>query len=174
RAAVSYEAHTGCQKSAAKLETLQARAIKRDLEARNLASAIEEAKRRVAKAQEAEASAEEAKIAEELLEISQVMRVEGEKADHALKAFVAATTNVHKVIVALQQRGAGSPNGAQLLALGRRAILGALVDSPFAKEFEHIAPRERQSFANFTASWAHAVERAAEWKLNQNQKEDVA
>src|SRR5262249_12295106 len=76
-AAIAYAAHTGCEKSAAKLETLQARAIKRDVEARNLDSAIEEARRRVAAAQNDERSAEELKVAEELLELSQIMREAG-------------------------------------------------------------------------------------------------
>jgi hypothetical protein len=99
-------------------------------------------------------------VAEEVAEIAGIIREEGAKADKALAQFIAAAKNVKKCIVGLQQRGLGSPNSAQLQALGRRAILGALVDSPFAKEFEHVAPRERQNFAQFTSSWAAAIENA--------------
>src|SRR5262249_55502381 len=64
-ASVSYEAHTGSEKSAAMLETLRDRAIRRDLELQNIDSAIAEAKRRVAAAQEAEAQAERKRCATE-------------------------------------------------------------------------------------------------------------
>jgi|SRR5262249_5315446 len=165
-AACSYEAHTGDQRAAAKLETLQGRAIKRDVEARNLASAIEEARRRVAAAQNAERNAEEMEAAEELLELATIMRDVGAKADKALKAFIEAANDIKKVIVATNQRGLANPSATQLQALGRRAILGQIVDSPFAKEFEHIAPRERQNFAAFTGSWASAIERFASQQLN--------
>ena len=160
-ASISFEAHASeDQKALARLETIKARAVKRELDARSLDAAIAEAKRRVVDAQNAEARAEAAKVAEEVAEIAGSIREEGAKADKALAQFIAAANNVKKCIVGLQQRGLGSPNSAQLQALGRRAILGALVDSPFAKEFEHVAPRERQNFAQFTSSWAAAIENA--------------
>jgi hypothetical protein len=160
-ASISFAAHASeDQKALARLETIKARAVKRELDARSLDAAIAEAKRRVVDAQNAEARAEAAKVAEEVAEIAGSIREEGAKADKALAQFIAAANNVKKCIVGLQQRGLGSPNSAQLQALGRRAILGALVDSPFAKEFEHVAPRERQNFAQFTSSWAAAIENA--------------
>jgi len=132
-ASVSYEAHTGNEKAAAKLETLRDRAIRRDVEARNLDSAIAEAKRRVAAAQEAEARAEAARVAEEVAEIAGIIREEGEKAEVALAQFIAASNNIRKCIAGLQQRGVNSPSAQQLQSLGSRAILGAIVDSPFKK-----------------------------------------
>ena len=104
-----------------------------------------------------EAMAEAAKVAEEVAEIAGIIREQGALADKALKQFIRASKVVREAIAELQTRGVNSPNGAQLLALGRRAILGALVDSPFAKEFGHIAPRERQNFAHFTNAWASAL-----------------
>jgi len=169
-ASVSYAAHTGDQKAEARLESLRDRAIRRDLEAKNLASAIEEAKRRLHAAKAAEAQAEEVRVAGELAELAQMMREVGVKADRALKTFIEASNDIKKIVQATNQRGLGNPSASQLQALGRRAILGELVDSPFAKEFEHIAPRERQSFAVFTGSWANAIERAANTKLRGDEK----
>src|SRR5262249_6982205 len=153
-AAVSYEAHTGNEKAAAKLETLRDRAIRRDVEARNLDSAITEAKRRVADAQTAEAMAEAAKVAAELAELAQLLREAGAKADKGLAMMIEGSNDLRKVVQAINARGLGSPSAQQLQSLGSRAILGAIVNSPFAKAFEHISPRERQSFASFASQWA--------------------
>src|SRR5215471_6414995 len=169
-ASVSYSAHTGDERAAAKLETLRDRAIRRDVDARNLASAIDEAKRRVVAAKAFEAQAEETRIAGELQELAGLMREVGAKADRALKTLIEASVDLKKVIVATNQRGLANPSATQLQALGRRAILGELVGSPFAKEFEHIAPRERQNFAAFTGAWANAIERAANTKLGGDEK----
>jgi len=156
---IAFAAYSGDQKAAAKLESIKDRALRRDLESKALASAIAEAKRRVVAAQEAEAMAEAARVAEEIAELAGLMREAGAKAERGLKLMIEGSNDLRKIIVAMQQRGLGNPNAQQLQSLGRRAILGALVDSPFAKEFEHIAPRERQSFASFTSSWASAIER---------------
>jgi len=163
--AIAYAANTGDQKAEAQLETLRDRALRRDLEAQNLDSAIAEARRRVAAAQNDERQAEERQVAEELLELSGLMREAGAKADRALKLFAEASNDLRKVIIATQQRGLNNPNAQQLQSLGERAIRGVLVDTPYAKAFEHLAPRERQNFALFTAAWASAIERFANTKL---------
>src|SRR5215471_1490476 len=164
-AAVSYEAHTGDQKAAAKLETLRERALRRDLELKNIASAIAEAKRRVAAAQEAEHQAEEAKLAEELLELSVMMREVGAKADRALKLFAEASDDLRKLVQATNQRGLGNPSAQQLQSLGSRAILATIIGGPYANDFPHISPAERKSFITFTESWALMIEKAVNTKL---------
>src|SRR6516165_5599058 len=105
-ASISFAAHASeDQKALARLETIKARAVKRELDARSLDAAIAEAKRRVVDAQNAEARAEAAKVAEEVAEIAGSIREEGAKADKALAQFIAAANNVKKCIVGLQQRG---------------------------------------------------------------------
>src|SRR5262249_6636916 len=85
---IAYAAHTGEQKAQAKLEALKDRALRRDLEMKALASAIAESKRRVAAAQDAEARAEERRVAEELQELAQMMREAGKKADTGLAMMI--------------------------------------------------------------------------------------
>jgi len=164
-AAVSYEAHTGNEKAAAKLETLRDRAIRRDLEVKNLESAIAEAQRRVAAAQEAEARAEERRVAGELAELATMLGEAGNKCDRALRQLIEGSSDLRKIVGAINQRGCNSPSAMQLQSLGSRAILGELVNTPFAKAFEHIAPRERQNFAAFTSAWANSIERSVSHKL---------
>jgi len=154
---IAFAAYSGDQKAAAKLESIKDRALRRDLESKALASAIAEAKRRVVAAQEAEAMAEAARVAEEVAEIAGIIREQGALADKALRQFIKASNVVREAIAELQNRGVESPSAAQLQALGRRAILGNLVDSPFHRDFEHLAPRERTNFAHFTNAWASAL-----------------
>src|SRR5262249_27289469 len=142
----------------AKLETLTERALRRDLQMRSVESAIKAAAQKLVDAENAEAEAEAAKVAEELAELAQLMREAGAKADKGLRLLIQGSNELKRIIAARQELGLGNPSAQQLQSLGRRAILGAIVDSPFACEFEHISPRERQSFAQFTSSWASAIE----------------
>src|SRR5262252_251690 len=87
--AISFEAHAASdQKALARLETIKARVVKREVDARSIDSAITEAKRRVAAAQDAEARAEQCRVAEELLELSTLMREAGAKADRGLAMMI--------------------------------------------------------------------------------------
>src|SRR5262249_25318878 len=103
-ASVSYAAHTGDQKAEAKLETLRDRAIRRDLEAQNLDSAIAEAKRRVAAAQADEAAAEQKQnaaqarvVVERIDELYASADVHFKQAMDALEAAEARIEEVHRL-----------------------------------------------------------------------------
>src|SRR5262249_17338505 len=131
----------------------------------NIASAIAEAKRRVAAAQEAERRAEEARVAEELLELSQMLREAGAKADKALKMFAEASNDLRKLVQATNQRSLVNPSAQQLQSLGSRAILATIIGGPYAKDFPHISPAERKNFATFTSAWADMIEKSVTHKL---------
>jgi len=174
-ASISFAAHASeDQKALARLETIKARAVKRELDAKSLDAAIAEAKRRVADAKAAEARAEEARVAEELLELSQMMREAGKKADTGLAMMIEGANDLKKIVAATNQRGLGSPSAQQLQSLGSRAVLGALVNSPFAKAFEHIAPRERQSFVSFTSAWSDMITKAVGAKIKKEAADERA
>jgi hypothetical protein len=50
-----------------------------------------------------------------------------------------------------------------------------LVQSAFARAFEHIAPRERQNFNDFTSRWCVSLEREIAARLGETkQTEKVA
>src|SRR5262249_47607301 len=150
-AQISFAAHASeDQKALARLETIKARVVKREVDAKSIDSAIAEAKRRVAAAQDAEAKAEQCRVASELAELAQMMREAGNKADKGLAMLIEGSNDLRKIVQAINARGLGSPSAQQLQSLGRRAILGSLVDSPFTKEFEYIAVHERKKFATFT------------------------
>jgi hypothetical protein len=172
---VAYAAHTGDQKAAAKLETLRERALRRDLEVRNLDSAIEEAKRRVAAAQEAECRAEERRVALEVRSLIGSLRDAGKVCDEALQTFAAASDAMREIVAKINALGFNHPTAMQLQSLGERAVRTMLVQSAFARAFEHIAPRERQNFNHFTSRWCVSLEREIAQRLGEHkQKEDAA
>src|SRR6516165_8932853 len=91
-AEISFAAHgAGDQKALARLETIKARIVKREVDAKSLNAAVDEAKRRFADARNAEAMAEAARVAEEVAEIAGILRESGAEADKALARFIAAT-----------------------------------------------------------------------------------
>src|SRR5262249_25532520 len=167
-AEISFAAHAANdQKAAARLETIKARVVKREVDMKSIDAAIAEARRRVTSAKDAEARAEEARVAEELLELSTMMREAGKKCDHALKLLAEASSDLRKIVAATNQRGLGNPSAQQLQSLGSRAILGMLINSPYAKDFQHISPAERKNFATFTEAWAVMIEKSISAKLDK-------
>src|SRR5262249_53427800 len=161
----SYAAHTGDQKAEARLETLRSRAIRRDLEVKNLESAIAEAKRRLAEAQDAEAKAEQRRIALEVRGLVGSLRDAGKVCDESLQTFAAASDAMREIVAKINTLGFNHPSAMQLQSLGERAVRTMLVQSAFARAFEHIPPRERQNFADFSARWAESLEREISLRL---------
>ena len=141
-ASVSYEAHTGNEKAAAKLETLRERALRRDLELKNIASAVQVAKEKVALAQAEEAKAEQKRVALEVRGLLRSLRDAGKTCDEALETFAASSNVMKDIIQKMNALGFHHPSSTQYMSLGERAVRGMLVNSPFARGFESIAPRE--------------------------------
>src|SRR5262249_17398855 len=152
-------------KALARLESIKARVVKREVDGKSLDAAIAEAKRRVADAKNAEAMAEAARVADELLELATMFREAGGKCDRALKLLAQGRSELRKSVQGENQRVWGNPSPAKLQALGSRAILEMINNSPYAKFFPHIAPAERKSFATFTEAWAAMIERHVNTKL---------
>jgi len=164
--AVSYSAlAAGDKDAAAKLESVKERALRRDLEIKAIRSAIAQAQNNLAEAKDDAAKAEERRVAGELQELAEMMREAGKKCDRGLAMMIEGSNDLRKIVQATNQRGLGNPSAQQLQSLGSRAVLGALVNSPFAKSFEHLAPRERQSFLAVTEAWAGMVEKFTSHKL---------
>src|SRR5262249_37183811 len=172
--AAAYAAHTGDHKAQAKLETLRERALRRDLELKNLESAIAEAWRRLAEAQDAEAKAEQRRVALEVRGLIGSLRDAGKVADEALQTFADASNAMAEIIKRMNTLGYSHPSAMQLQSLGERAVRGTLVNTAFARAFETIAPRERQNFAEFSARWCESLEREIAQRLGEVKEKKVA
>jgi hypothetical protein len=164
--AIAYLAHTGDEKASAKLETLRDRAFRRDLELKSVDAAIAVAKQNVEAAKADEAAANQRRVALELRELAKVMRAAAKKCDAGLAMLTEGAKEMRDAIAQTNARGLGNPSATQLQSLGERAVLAAMIEMPWARAFQHIAPRERLTFA-FATQWALAIERAVDAKLKQ-------
>ena len=173
-ASVSYEAHTGNEKAAAKLEALRERALRRDLELKNIASAIQVAKERVALAQAEEAKAEQRRVAMEIQRLTKELREAGKLADEGLAMFLDATNAMHHIVSRFSTFGLGNPSAIQFVSLGERATRTVLMETAFKRAFEVLPPGQRQSFASFTAEWAVMLDKATSAKLEQTKQKEAA
>jgi hypothetical protein len=173
-AELAFEAHTGDQRAEAKLETLKERALRKDLELRSIDSAIQIAKEKVALAQAEAARAAERAVAAELKELAKHMRASAKKCDAALAMLTEGAKEIRDAIARTNARGLGNPSATQLQSLGERAVLTALLEMPWARAFQHIAPRDRQTFVGFATQWAFAIERAVDAKLKLGGGEQAA
>jgi hypothetical protein len=166
-ASVSYEAHTGNEKAAAKLETLRERALRRDLELKNIASAIAEAKRRVVEAKADAAAADQRRVAMEVRGLLKSLRDAGTVCDEALATFAASSNIMKGIIQKMNALGFHHPSSTQYMSLGERAVRGMLVNTPFQRGFESISPRERKNFNEFVGQWCVSLEREIAARLGE-------
>jgi hypothetical protein len=173
---VAFAAHTGDQKSEAKLETLKERVLRKDLELRSIDSAVQVAKEKVALAQADEAAADQRRVALEVRGLLNSLRDAGTVCDEALATFAASSNVMKGIIQKINALGFAHPSGTQFMSLGERAVRGMLVNTPFARGFESIAPRERQNFNDFTGRWIESLEREISARLGETKphKEAVA
>jgi len=170
RAAVALDAHTGNDKARKRLNEINSAISTHTSELASFDAAIKAAQQKLADAQDSQRRAEEALTAGELKELAQIMSAAGVRADKALKQLIEASNDIKKCIQATSQRGLANPTAQQLQSLGRRAILGAIVGSPFKTEFEHVAPNQRANFREFTAAWESMILKAVTSKLGSGNK----
>ena len=165
--AVSYSALAAGDKDAAqRLEAVKERSLRRDLELKAIRSAIAQAQQNLAEAKADAAAAEQRRVALELRELAKVMRAAAKKCDAGLAMLTEGAKEMRDAIAQTNARGLGNPSATQLQSLGERAVLAAMIEMPWARAFQHIAPRERLTFA-FATQWALAIERAVDAKLKQ-------
>jgi chromosome segregation ATPase len=169
--AISFEAHgAGDQKALARLETIKARAVKRELDAKSLDAAVAEAKRRVAEAKADEAKAEQHRVALEIQRLKKELREAGKLADEGLAMFLDATNVMQHIVSRFSTLGLGNPSAIQFVSLGERATRTVLMETAFKRAFEVLPPGQRQSFASFTAEWAVMLDKATATKLEQTKE----
>jgi hypothetical protein len=172
---VAFEAHTGNEKAAAKLEVLKERVLRKDLELRSIDSAVQLAKEKIALAQAEEARADQRRVALEVRGLIGSLRDAGTVCDEALATFAASSNVMKGIIQKINALGFTHPTGTIYMSLGERAVRGTLVNTPFQRGFESIAPRERQNFNDFVGRWCVSLEREIAQRLGETkQTEKVA
>jgi hypothetical protein len=82
-----------------------------------------------------------------------------------LASVVETSARLNVVVNEIHALGHGAPSGQQWLSYGERAIHTALMQTPWARSFTPIAPRERRTFAGLAREWAGGAERAVAARL---------
>src|SRR5262249_31022719 len=180
-ASVSYEAHTGDQSAAAKLETLRERALRRDLELQNIESAIAEAKRHVAAAQEAEALAERKRCAAEARVVIDRIDSLFASADTHFKQAFDALNAADGRIEELHRLGFDFPTAGQLRANIIYAFETAMMALPkylwselSRSGLRFLAPGHRRTFSQFWSQMSASLGREIATRLSEAKQKEVA
>jgi len=164
---VSYKAHSGDTEASKRLDTVVETMLRRDLELKSITSAIMVAQHNLAEAQEAEAKAEQRRIALEARGLIKSLRDAGTICDESLETFAAGSAAMKGIIQKLNALGFSHPTEMQYQSLGERAVRTALVGSAFSRAFETIAPRERQHFNQFVGQWCVSLDREIANRLGE-------
>jgi hypothetical protein len=158
RKRLSFAAHTGDAKAKAALDKLNSEAQRHALDMENLAAAIEEANARLAIAQAAQVQqggrdnalairAGLAEFNEAAFSLDEALTAIGEEA----VALFAAVRKLHAL-------GCAVPSDAQVRVLGLQCLQTALMQTgPWSKEFIHLAPRDRRSWASLARTWSAQI-----------------
>jgi hypothetical protein len=83
----------------------------------------------------------------------------GKQADAALAMLIAATHGMRESLNQIHGAGSDFPSHQQLLSLGEHALGTALMQTIFARAFEHLPQSSRRSFSELFAGWASMIER---------------
>jgi hypothetical protein len=156
---ISFKAHTGSKSERAKLDEINSHLLSHDYELRSIDAAIAQATKNLAAADQAQAHAQERENALALRAKVDEFVAHAIALDDALTAVSKEATALEETLKEIHLLGCSFPSRAQLDALGTRALKTAIMETPFRREFEHLAPRERQTFPALVGDWVSRIER---------------
>jgi hypothetical protein len=172
RSSVAFAAHTGSdQKARAKLDRLNSEIATHASELASLDSAITEANSRLTVTKHNAAVAADREQAQELAEVLETFVECGREIDAVLAIIIEKSKLMEKTLLRMNALGAASPNRNQFETFGALALHTALMQTPWAREFRHLAPRERRTFIEMVDGWLPIVEANIDARLGTNNEE---
>ena len=145
--------------------------IRHETEGRAIADAIEEAQRRLAIASAYDAAAADRARAARALEILGAFKEAGHELDDALRAVAETGKLLGTLLPQLHAAGVRSPTHEQLDALGYQAFAAAIMQTPWHRRFEHLAPNQRRSFRGLIDAWVMATAPRLKAQLGEENEE---
>lgn len=92
--------------------------------------------------------------------------------DDCVSDFVGAANEMNTVLNDIHALGCPSPNAAQMRVLGTIAVKSFVMQIPWtAKEWEHLPPNQRKTFANLVTGWRAMIEGNIASRLDEQKKE---
>ena len=159
RSRIAFAAHAQSDPEASRqLAALTEQALRRDREAGDIIAALATAHHRLQQARQAEAKAAEVAQAKELRAAVREFVDAGARVDHALgllardgRALTDALRKVHAL-------GCAFPSGEQLDSLGHICLRSSIMQTPWVRSVETVAPGQRRSFRSLVEGWASNIE----------------
>jgi hypothetical protein len=154
RSHLAFSAHAeGDKKARSRLDAINGEIITMSSEQASIASAIEVAAERLAVARRAGNLAEDRAQAEELRIVVSRWVECGLIIDDCFTDMNTAAADMKTLLASMHNLGAKTPSHEQVRVLGALALKSALQTTPWAKEFEAIAPNQRRTFATLVTNW---------------------
>ena len=158
RQRISFDAHAANDKSArARLDRLHAEFATHASELESLDAALVTANEKLEAEQRAqETAADRQRIAELKKTYDRFVSIAA-TLDEALADIVIQSNELKTTMDQIHRLGGGAPTGQQLLTFGELALQSALMLTPWARAFRHLAPKDRRSFTSLAKGWAAAM-----------------
>lgn len=155
RRKISFAAITGDQGARKQLDKLNLEYALHQGEHENLNAAIEEAAKRldVARGEEAR-KADRKKALEFRTTLLPQLLEHGKKIDAALATIASEANAFDETLRQIHASGCAFPNTQQVHVNGAMVIYSALMQTPWRREFRHLAPHERRTFEDLFAGQA--------------------
>lgn len=153
------------------LDKVSAEIATYDSELAALDDAIAEAKNRVLIAQAFEAAAADRVRAARALELLGAFKEAGHELDDAWRVVSERSKLLSNLLSQLHACGVRVPTHEQLDILGHAAMATAIMSTPWAKRYRHLAPNQRQSFRSLFDAWAVASESRLRAQLREDDEE---
>jgi hypothetical protein len=168
RRALAFAAHAENDSAARKrLSTLNLESVTIAAEIETIDAALAEANSRLdACRRAAEIEADQA-AARELREVLGEFRKCGRQMEDALAAFVGAAVAFREHLTKIHNLGCDFPSHGLADVNARLAIGTALMQTPWRREFEHLAPGERRTFTQLVDGWAARIEPGVRRRLGE-------
>ena len=172
RTALAFSAHAdGDAKARSRLEQVHTAIATHASELASLDAALRAAGERLERARQAEAArADKARSGELLKELDRFREI-GRELDVVLAAVATNGAALSECLGKIHQLGSPFPTSQQLDSLGGRCLLTAIAATPWRRNFEPLAPRERRSFTDLIEVWASTIENGLGAREKQTHKE---
>jgi hypothetical protein len=171
RRKISFLAHTGDQPARKKLDRIIADLVTNGNELASVDEAIIEANARLNVAMVHASLAADREQALDLREALFDFCDAGEKIDQAFAAISEATRDLTAAHGRMYALGSRTPTHDQVRVFGLLALQTALMQTPWAKEFPHLAPNQRRSFKTLVDGWHDQIAPGLAARIGEEKEE---
>lgn len=175
RRTLAFAAHASADQDArSRLDALNSEGATIAGEFEGIDAAIAEANRRLGAARQAADLEVDRAHARELRSVLAKFVEHGRKTDQALAALINETSSLRETLTQMHGLGCDFPSHALADTNARLAVVTALMQTPWRREFEHLAPRERRTFTELVNGWAARIEPAIRQRLGETGEKEAA